>query len=105
MSDLLDAIGQPHVQLLLRLTLGGLLVLAGVSKLADRHAFRQAVAEYQVLPAALERPFAMALPWLETAFGALLLLGLGTAVVAALAAALFLTLGIAIGINLGAGRR
>ena len=104
MSDLLDAISQPHVQLLLRLVLGGLLVLAGVSKLVDRPAFRQAVAEYQVLPAALERPFATALPWLEVVLGALLLLGLATNVAAALGAALFLSFGIAIGVNLARGR-
>jgi len=104
MSNLLDAIGQPHVQLLLRLVLGGLLVLAGVSKLVDRPAFRQAVAEYQLLPATLERPFAMALPWLEVVIGALLLLGLATNVVAALGGALFLSFGVAIGVNLARGR-
>jgi uncharacterized membrane protein YphA (DoxX/SURF4 family) len=104
MSELLDALDQPHVQLLLRLVLGGLLVLAGVTKLTDRLAFRQAVAEYQVLPAALERPFAMALPYIEVVLGALLLLGLGTTAVAALAAPLFASFGIAIGINLARGR-
>jgi uncharacterized membrane protein YphA (DoxX/SURF4 family) len=104
MSDLLDAIDQPHVQLLLRLVLGGLLVLAGVTKLTDRPAFRQAVAEYQLLPVALERPFAMALPWIEVAIGALLLLGLGTMAVAALAVPLFASFGIAIGVNLARGR-
>ena len=104
MSSLLDAIDQPHVQLVLRLVLGGLLVLAGVSKLVDRPAFRRAVAEYEVLPAALERPFATALPWLEIATGALLLLGLATNAAAALAAALFLSFGLAIGVNLARGR-
>lgn len=105
MSDLLNAIDQPHAQLLLRLTLGGLLLLAGVTKLTDRLAFRQAVAEYQVLPASLERPFAMALPWLEIVIGALLLLGLATRDAAALAALLFLSFGVAIGVNLLRGRR
>jgi uncharacterized membrane protein YphA (DoxX/SURF4 family) len=104
MSELLDAIDQPHVQLLLRLVLGGLLVLAGLGKLTDRLAFRQAVAEYHVLPAALERPFAAALPFIEVVLGALLLLGLGTAAAAALAAPLFASFGIAIGVNLARGR-
>ena len=105
MTSLFDALHQPHVQLFLRLVLGGLLLLAGGSKLADRAAFRGAVAEYKVLPSELETPFATVLPWLETALGVLLLLGLGTTVAAALAAPLFLSFGIAIGVNLARGRR
>lgn len=104
MSQLLDALHQPHAQLTLRLVLGGLLLLAGVGKLADRTAFRQAVAEYEVLPKYLERPFAALLPWLESTLGVLLLLGLGTAVAASLAAPLFLSFGLAIGVNLRRGR-
>ncbi len=104
MTQLLDALHQPHVQLLLRLVLGGLLLLAGLSKLADRPSFRQAVAEYQVLPRQLGRPFAALLPWLETTLGILLLLGLGTAVAASLATPLFLSFGLAIGVNLRRGR-
>lgn len=104
MNAFFDALGQPHVQLLLRLVLGGLLVLAGVTKLAGFEAFRAAVAEYKVLPARIERPFATGLPVLEIALGALLLLGLGSAAAAALAAALFLSFSAAIGINLMRGR-
>ena len=101
---LVDALDQHHLQLLLRLVLGALLLLAGVTKLADRSAFRAAVSEYQLLPSRLEGPFATALPLLETTLGALLLLGLGTAFAAALAAPLFLTFGIAIGLNMVRGR-
>lgn len=104
MSSFLDALHQPHVQLLLRLVLGGLLLLAGVSKLADRAAFRAAVADYDVLPLSLERPFAALVPLMETVLGVLLLLGLGTRVAAALAAPLFLSFAIAIGINVWRGR-
>ena len=100
----LDALDQPHMQLLLRLTLGGLLLLAGVTKLAGRAAFRDAVAEYQVLPRALEAPFATAMPWLETTLGALLLAGFGTPIAAALATPLLLSFGVAIGVNLARGR-
>lgn len=100
----LDALDQHHLQLLLRLVLGALLLLAGVTKLAGRAAFREAVAEYQLLPSRLEGPFATALPVLETTLGALLLLGLGTAFAAALAAPLFLSFGLAIGVNLLRGR-
>jgi uncharacterized membrane protein YphA (DoxX/SURF4 family) len=104
MSSFLDALGQPHVQLLLRLVLGGLLLLAGVSKLADRPAFREAVADYDVLPMWLERPFAALVPLIETALGVLLLIGFGTRAAAALAAPLFLSFAIAIGINVWRGR-
>jgi hypothetical protein len=104
MTQLLDALDQPHVQLLLRLVLGGLLLLAGATKLADRESFRQAVNEYEVLPRQLELPFAVILPWLEITIGALLLLGLGSAIAAWLAVPIFLSFGVAIGVNLLRGR-
>ena len=105
MTQILDALGQPHAQLFLRLVLGGLLLVAGATKLADRSSFRQAVAEYEVLPKALAGPFATVLPWLELALGALLLLGLGTIVAAALALPLFLSFAVAIAVNLLRGRQ
>ncbi len=104
MTPLLDALDQPHAQLLLRLVLGGLLLLAGVTKLTDRAGFRQAVGEYEVLPGGLVRPFAVLLPWLETGLGVLLLLGLGTTIAASLATPLFLSFALAIGVNLLRGR-
>jgi len=104
MTGLLDTIDQPHIQLLLRLLVGGLLVLAAVTKLADRNAFRSAVAEYDVLPAALERPFAALLPLVELTLGGLLLLGLATEAAAWLAVPVFLSFAIAIGGNLLRGR-
>jgi uncharacterized membrane protein YphA (DoxX/SURF4 family) len=104
MSSLLDALHQPHVQLFLRLVLGGLLLLAGATKLAGRASFREAVTEYQVLPRFLEAPFAVLLPLVEVTLGGLLLIGLGTAVVAAIATPVFLSFTLAIGINLARGR-
>jgi uncharacterized membrane protein YphA (DoxX/SURF4 family) len=104
MGEVLDALHQPHVQLFLRLSLGAMLLLAGVTKLLDRAAFRQAVAEYQVLPDAFVVPFAAVLPLLEVSTGALLLLGLATTAAAALAVPLFLSFSMAIGVNLARGR-
>ena len=104
MSEVLGALDQHHVQLLLRLTLGGLLVLAAITKLTDRAAFQAAVAEYQLLPHALERPFAAALPAVELMLGALLLAGLGTAIAAWVAVPVFLSFSIAIGVNMARGR-
>jgi len=104
MADLLDALGQPHVQLLLRLVLGGLLVFAGATKLPDRVAFRNAIAEYELLPQRIEAPIAALLPIVEITLGVFLLLGLGTAVAAGLAIPLFAGFAAAIGTNLVRGR-
>jgi uncharacterized membrane protein YphA (DoxX/SURF4 family) len=104
MTEFFDALGQPHVQLLLRLVLGGVLLLAGVTKLLDRESFRSAVSEYEVLPAGVEGAFAGAVPIIEVTLGALLLLGIGTAASAALAMLLFLSFAFAIGVNLSRGR-
>ena len=57
MSDFLDLLRQPHILLLLRLVLGALLLIAGVTKLLDRAAFYDAVTEYDVLPSKMTRPF------------------------------------------------
>ena len=104
MGQFLDALHQPHVQLFLRIVLGGVLLLAGISKLSDRASFREAVADYEVLPAALVTPFAAAVPFIETAAGVLLLLGFATTGAATVAAILFLVFAIAIGINVARGR-
>ena len=104
MSEVLDALDQHHVQLLLRLTLGGLLLLAAITKLTDRAAFQTAVAEYKLLPHTLERPFAAALPVVELTLGVLLLAGLGTAIAAWVAVPVFLSFSIPIGVNMARGR-
>jgi uncharacterized membrane protein YphA (DoxX/SURF4 family) len=104
MSYPVEALSQPHIQLFLRLVLGGVLLLAGVTKLVDRASFRQAVTDYQVLPATLARPFATGVPWIETALGTLLLVGFGTGVAAGIAVPLFLSFAFAIGVNLQRGR-
>lgn len=104
MSEFLDALSQHHVQLLLRLTLGSLLALAAITKLLDRHSFRVAVADYQLLPTSLERPFATLLPLVELTLAAMLLLGLGTAIAAAIAVPVFLSFSIAVGVNMARGR-
>jgi uncharacterized membrane protein YphA (DoxX/SURF4 family) len=104
MLDFLDPIRQDHVLLFLRLLLGGLLLIAGVTKLADRAAFRDAVAEYDVLPPTLARPFANLVPIVELTLGALLLFGLLTVPAAALAVPLFGSFALAIAINVSRGR-
>jgi uncharacterized membrane protein YphA (DoxX/SURF4 family) len=104
MTDFLDSLRQPHTLLLLRLVLGGLLLIAGVTKLADRAAFYSAVSDYDVLPSSLARPFAFLMPIVEVTLGLLLVLGFVTVAAAALAVPLFGSFSIAIGINMLRGR-
>jgi uncharacterized membrane protein YphA (DoxX/SURF4 family) len=104
MSEFLDTLRQAHVLLLLRLLLGGLLLIAGITKLIDRDAFRFAVADYDILPGSLARPFALLVPFAEVGLGALLLIGLFTVPAAALAIPLFASFSVAIGVNMLRGR-
>ncbi|WP_108251071.1 MauE/DoxX family redox-associated membrane protein [Planctomonas deserti] len=86
-------------------TLGGLLLLAGVSKLHDREGGLAAVQGYRLLPRVAERIVAITLPYVEILIGVPLLLGLGAPVVPAAAAVLFLVFFAALSINLLRGRR
>ena len=62
--------------LVCRLAAGGVFVWAGVAKALDRQASILAVDAYDLLPAAMVKPVAAALPWLEIAIGVFLLVGL-----------------------------
>jgi uncharacterized membrane protein YphA (DoxX/SURF4 family) len=104
MGELLGVIDQPHAQFLMRVVLGGLLLLAGITKLADRAAFRDAMHQYEILPPAFEAPFAAFVPFAEATLGGLLLVGLGTTAAAALAVPLLGSFVVAIGVNLARGR-
>lgn len=66
----------PYMTLATRLILGGLFIFAGVSKATESQAFVDYVISYDILPETLAEVYALALPWVEIALGALLLLGL-----------------------------
>ncbi len=68
------------VGLLARLVLGGVLLVAGGLKLGNPLGSARAVQAYDVMPFELARYVGYALPWLEVAIGALLVLGLFTRV-------------------------
>jgi uncharacterized membrane protein YphA (DoxX/SURF4 family) len=104
MTDFLDSLREPHVLLYFRVLIGGLLVIAGVAKLMDRAAFYDAVADYDVLPTTLARPFANLVPLFELVAGTLLLFGLFTVPAAVLAVPLFGSFAVAIGVNISRGR-
>ena len=59
-----------------RVGAGSVLLWAGVAKAVERQDAILAVDAYRVLPAALVRPVAVALPWVELAIGLFLILGL-----------------------------
>lgn len=59
-----------------RVTLGGILLWAGLVKVWDQQGMALAVDSYQLLPEWTVRPLAAALPWIEIALGTFLVLGL-----------------------------
>jgi len=87
-----------------RFVLGTVFALAGLAKLPRRAQFEDAVRGYRLVPDRLAPPIARWLPMVELAAGALLLLGLGTAPVAALLAAFLVVFTGAVAINLARGR-
>lgn len=72
MSGLL---GQPRLQLLLRLLLGGFFVYASLDKIASPAAFARIVYQWQVSGPVPSNLVAVTLPWVELLAGALLIAG------------------------------
>jgi uncharacterized membrane protein YphA (DoxX/SURF4 family) len=68
----------------LRLGLGGIFIASSISKLPHQAEFTSTVLSYQLLPGAMARPFAAALPFVEIFVGCCLVLGLFTRFVSAL---------------------
>jgi hypothetical protein len=84
--------------------LGVLLLLAGWTKLRDLATFREALANYELLPPSLLSPFALALAAAECAAGLLLLPTATRSAGAALAVALWLVVTSAVVLALARGR-
>jgi len=87
-----------------RFVLGTVFALAGLAKLPRRAQFEDAVRGYRLVPDRLAPRIARWLPVLELDAGALLLLGLATAPVAALLGAVLVVFTGAVAINLARGR-
>lgn len=101
---LIDAVAHPYTTVIARAVVGGLLLVAGVTKLFDRPGLAQTVEQYGVLPQSIARPFARLLPWVEVAVGAMLLLGLWTRASAGAAVVLLGAFSVTVGINLARDR-
>lgn len=67
-----------------RLAMAAVFVVAGLSKITDIELAKLSVESYQIFPREIAHVIGITLPVLEIALGALLLLGLGTRVVALL---------------------
>lgn len=84
-SQVSDLIGT-----LFRLGLAAVWLISGFIKAGDLNQTYAAVRAYQVLPAGLVGPVADVLPFLELAFGLLVLIGIGTRLMGVLSAVLLL---------------
>ena len=85
--------------LFLRLTLGGLFIIAGLKKLDDPVGFIQVVQSYNVLPHRGANLYAILLPYLEIGCGTLLVAGFWTTLGALIASALLASFIFAVGIR------
>jgi uncharacterized membrane protein YphA (DoxX/SURF4 family) len=65
-----------HLSFVLRLVVGATFIVSGAGKLPEGGAFVAKVEGFDLLPGVLARFYGTALPWVELAVGALLLLGL-----------------------------
>ncbi len=74
----------------LRLLIGGVLLVGGALKVGHPTELAAAIAGFRMLPAAVTGPLALALPYIELLLGAYLVMGLFTRAAAAIAAAQFL---------------
>jgi len=77
-------VAQPWIGLVFRLVLGGVLFVAGYLKIDKADISQMAVRSYELLPIPIANFLGLALPPVEIAIGALLILGALTRVVAAL---------------------
>ncbi len=75
---------QPWIGLVARLTLGGVLFVAGYLKIGEPDKSQMAVRAYEMLPISVANMLGLVLPFAEVAIGALLILGSLTRVMAAL---------------------
>jgi uncharacterized membrane protein YphA (DoxX/SURF4 family) len=89
----------------MRLSLGGILLAAGASKLTDRAGFVQSVLDFRALPPPLARLYGWWLPFLELGAAGLLLAGIALPAAAALAMLLLASFVVAAAIALVRGQQ
>ena len=88
--SLLDARTSSWISLLARLLLGAMWLFYSLPKLTQPTQNIADVRNFQILPSGLVTPFAYGQPYVELAFGLLLIIGLGTRLVALLSVLMLL---------------
>src|SRR5689334_20237449 len=83
-----------------RLSLSGLLLLAGLSKVIMHVEFRQTVERVVVIPSAWVRPLATSLPFIELVLGVGLIIARTSAMAAAAAMLIFSAFAVVTGLQL-----
>jgi uncharacterized membrane protein YphA (DoxX/SURF4 family) len=68
--------------LILRVAIGAIFIVAGISKIGHAGIFAQEIAGFRLLPAPLIAPLAVGLPFFELLLGAYLVIGLYTRIAA-----------------------
>ncbi len=79
---------QPWLSTLTRLFLGGVFLVSGWPKLSDTEGTVRSVRAFQLLPEAMVRPFAYALPVVELCVALILIVGIGTRIAGLITSAL-----------------
>ena len=87
----------------LRVALGAVFLLASYPKLIDPEGFAKSIANYHLLPVAVERVLALVLPALEALIGICLILGAFDFGASLLALVLMVVFTVAIGVAVGRG--
>ncbi|MEY9843429.1 MauE/DoxX family redox-associated membrane protein [Streptacidiphilus sp. MAP5-3] len=80
----------PWISTVVRLGLAVVWAWAGLAKISDPEAAAQAVRVYRILPESLVNPIGYGMPFLELALALLLVVGLGTRIVAVISGVLLL---------------
>jgi uncharacterized membrane protein YphA (DoxX/SURF4 family) len=93
----------PWISIRVQLGLGALFAAAAIPKIVDPPAFAHMVYNYRLLPGVAVNAAATALPWVEIAAGAALLLGFWKRAAAGIAGLLLLVFIAALSVNLARG--
>ncbi|GAB4462844.1 MAG: hypothetical protein Kow0070_22370 [Anaerolineales bacterium] len=76
MQSFVEWLQSPQLILVSRWLVGAIFLVSALGKFRDVAGFISIVFDYQILPIPWIRRFAIAIPWLETSIGLLLILGL-----------------------------
>jgi len=93
-----------HIQVVIRLTVGFILIVSALTKLRSLPAFVEGVLDYRVLPPTIARPFGWFLPFVELGTAVFLLTDALPLLAGGLTLLLLISFALALAINAGRGR-